>query len=65
MYFKIRNYIAKMILEQAGRFSEPGVEFASFMEHSLGLRHAVIFSYLYVINSSGCIIESCLHFWEE
>lgn len=45
VYFKIRNDIAKMLLEQAGRFSEPGVEFASFMGHSLGLRHAVILSY--------------------
>lgn len=31
MYFKIRNYIAKVLLEQAGIFSEPDVEFASFM----------------------------------
>lgn len=37
-----------MLLKQAGRFSEPGVEFASFMGHSLGLRHAVILSYFYM-----------------
>lgn len=44
MYFKIRNHMANTLLEQAGRFLEPGVEFASFMGHSLELRHAVILS---------------------
>lgn len=45
MYFKIRNDIANMLLEQAGRFLEPGVEFASFIGHSLGLKHAVVLRY--------------------